>query len=277
MLPLRARCSILVAVLLAGCAGPQQSAAPPPPEAVEPPPPPGPNYYFCQHVRKPLEIDGKIMEDGWERARWTELFVDIEGSARPAPRHGTSVKMMWDQQYLYVGAVMDEPDLRASLTEHDSIIYNDNDFEVFIDPDGNSRDYYEIEINAFNTIFDLYLPKTYDAGGKADLDWNCEGLKTAVRINGTLNDPSDRDVGWSVEMAIPWSALAPHANVPSPPRPGDVWRINFSRVQWQFTVADGAYETVPDTPEDNWVWSPQGVINMHKPYEWGYVEFIRQW
>ena len=270
-------CRLIIAlVLLPGCAASQQSAAPPP-EALEPPPPQGPNYYFCHHVRSPIQVDGRIMEAGWERAQWTDLFVDIEGPGKPAPRYGTSVKMMWDQQYLYVGAVLDEPHLRASLTEHDSIVFHDNDFEVFIDPDGTTRDYYEIEINALNTIFDLYLPKTYEDGGTADHDWNCDGLDTAVQIQGTLNDPSDRDLGWSVEMAIPWAALAPHANVPAPPLPRDVWRINFSRVEWQFTVVDDAYENRPDTPEDNWVWSPQGVINMHKPEKWGYVEFVRQW
>ncbi len=217
------------------------------------------------------------MEAGWARAPWTELFVDIEGPPKPEPRYGTAVKMMWDEQYLYVGAVLDEPHLRASLTERDSVIFHDNDFEVFIDPDGTTRDYYEIEINALNTIFDLYLPKTYEDGGTADHDWNCDGLDTAVQIQGTLNDPSDVDLGWSVEMAIPWAALAPHANVPAPPLPGDVWRINFSRVEWQFTIVDDAYENLPDTPEDNWVWSPQGLINMHKPEKWGYVEFVRQW
>ena len=59
--------------------------------------------------------------------------------------------------------------------------------------------------------------------------------------------------------------------------PRDVWRINYSRVEWQFRIVDDAYENLPDTPEDNWVWSPQRVINMHKPEKWGYVEFIRQW
>jgi hypothetical protein len=272
----RAHHLIIALLALTGCAPsapPPEEALPPPP----PPPPPGPNYYFCQHVRAPLEIDGRIKEAGWERAQWAELFVDIEGPDEPEPRLGTSIKMMWDQQYFYVGAVMEEPHLRASLTEHDSVIYHDNDFEVFIDPDGNTRDYYEIEINILETVFDLFLPKTYADGGIANHDWNCEGLKTAVQFQGTLNDPSDIDLGWSVEMAIPWAALAPNANVQTPPLPGHVWRMNFSRVQWQFAVVDGEYQNLPDTPEDNWVWSPQGVIDMHKPEKWGYVEFIRQW
>jgi hypothetical protein len=49
--------------------------------------------------------------------------------------------------------------------------------------------------------------------------------------------------------------------------------MNFSRVEWQLRVRDGRYEKVPDTKEDNWVWSPQGVINMHIPEKWGTVRF----
>ena len=58
---------------------------------------------------------------------------------------------------------------------------------------------------------------------------------------------------------------------------GEQWRINFSRVQWQHDLIDGRYyrkkENDKYLPENNWVWSPQGVINMHLPEHWGYIEF----
>jgi hypothetical protein len=53
-----------------------------------------------------------------------------------------------------------------------------------------------------------------------------------------------------------------------------VWRINFSRVEWKLDVKDGRYVKVPDTKEDNWVWSPQFVVDMHRPRMWGCVEFV---
>jgi hypothetical protein len=61
--------------------------------------------------------------------------------------------------------------------------------------------------------------------------------------------------------------------MPCPPNPGDTWKINFSRVQWQISTADGKVTKIPNTPEDNWVWSPQGVIDMHQPEQWGTVTF----
>jgi hypothetical protein len=181
--------------------------------------------------------------------------------------------MLWDDEYLYVGAELEEPHLWATITEHDAVIFQDNDFEVFIDPDGDNKDYYEIEINALNTTWDLRLPLPYRDGGSAINEWEAVGMKTAVCLRGTLNNPKDVDEGWSVELAIPFKALGEFATCPCPPNTGDVWRINFSRVQWQLEVLDGVYRKVAGTKEDNWVWSPQGVVDMHQPGQWGYVVF----
>jgi hypothetical protein len=98
-------------------------------------------------------------------------------------------------------------------------------------------------------------------------------LKTAVHVRGTLNDPADIDSGWSVEIAMPWSVLGRYAHRPAPPREGDQWRINFSRVEWVHEVVAGRYRKIAGRPEDNWVWSPQWVIDMHRPELWGYVQF----
>jgi hypothetical protein len=155
------------------------------------------------------------------------------------------------------------------------VIFHDNDFEVFIDPNGDRNEYYEFEINALNTGWDLFLPKPYRDGGKAQNSWDIVGLKTAVHINGTLNDPSDQDKGWSVELALPWKALAEYAHKAAPPNDGDEWRVNFSRVEWQHEIVAGKYRKVANTKEDNWVWSPQGVVDMHRPEMWGKVRFAK--
>ena len=233
-----------------------------------------PRQYACTRADVPVVIDGKMDEPAWSRAEWTDWFIDIEGDAKPRPRFGTRAKMLWDDQYFYIAADLEEPHVWATLTRHDSVIFHDNDFEVFIDPDGDTLEYYEFEINALNTGWDLFLPKPYRHGGKARNEWEIPGLKTAVHIRGTLNDPRDRDDGWSVEMAFPWKVLGEYAHKPAPPRPGDEWRVNFSRVEWRHDVIDGRYQKVRGLKEDNWVWSPQGVINMHVPEKWGVVRFV---
>jgi len=238
-----------------------------------------PRQYVCHRADGPVTVDGRLGEPAWEKAAWTRDFVDIEGPGGPTPTYSTSVRMLWDDSYFYVAARMEEPHVWGTLTERDAVIYHDNDFEVFIDPDGDNHRYYELEINALGTEWDLMLIRPYRDGGPAVNAWDIQGLRTAVHVSGTLNDPGDVDKGWSVEIAFPWDVLAQAADRPAPPRPGDIWRLNFSRVQWDTRPRDGRYEKVkhPGTddpvPEHNWVWSPQGLIAMHYPEMWGEVMF----
>ena len=234
-----------------------------------------PRGYLCVHVDEPIQVDGRIDERSWREAAWTEDFSDIEGARKAPPRFRTRAKMLWDDRYFYVAAQLQEPHVWGTLKEHDSVIFHDNDFEVFIDPNGDNHEYYELELNALNTTWDLFLPRPYKDGGRADNRWEIPGLKTAVFVGGTLNDPSDEDRGWSVEIAIPWKVLAEFAHQPSPPEEGDRWRVNFSRVQWRHQVRGTQYRKVPNKREDNWVWSPQGIVDMHRPERWGYVQFSR--
>jgi hypothetical protein len=184
--------------------------------------------------------------------------------------------MLWDDRFLYIGAMLDDPHVWATLTKRDTVIFYDNDFEVFIDPDGDNHEYFELEMNALNTVWDLFLPLPYRDGGKAVDSWDIAGLRTAVHVDGSLNNPGDIDRGWSAEIAIPWEALREHAHRPVPPREGDQWRINFSRVEWDVHGEDGTYQKIIGHPENNWVWSPQWVIDMHRPELWGILQFTRK-
>lgn len=223
-------------------------------------------------------IDGRLQEAVWQNAPWTSYYIDIEGDKKPVPYRATRCKMLWDDDNLYIAAEMEEPHIWGYLHKRDQIIYNDNDFEIFIDPDNDTHHYFEIEINALNTIFDLYMSRPYRNAGKLRMDWNASNMKSAVYIEGTLNNPSDTDTKWTVEFAIPFSDLRLEDYVVAPPQKGTMWRINFSRVQWETDIQDGKYVRKKDStgkriPENNWVWSPQGVINMHYPERWGYLFF----
>lgn len=235
-----------------------------------------PRHYVCYRAPTPIKIEGIADEPAWADAPWTDDFVDIEGAARPAPRFRTRAKLLWDDTYLYVHAELQEPHVWGTITQKNAIMFMDNDFEVFICPDGSNHHYYEYEMNALNSIWELTLDKPYRDGGPAHLGTNLEGLKSAVHIDGTINNPSDTDKGWSVEIAFPWKALEPFAGgVPCPPADGNQWRIDFSRVEWLVDIIDGKYRKIPKEmrDEDNWVWSPTGIIDMHRPERWGVVQF----
>ncbi|HZR19891.1 MAG TPA: sugar-binding protein [Verrucomicrobiae bacterium] len=232
-----------------------------------------PRSYVCRRASTPIQVDGKLDEAAWMTAPWTEAFVDIQGSSKPQPRLRTRAKLLWDDDYLYLAAELEEPHVWATLTNHDSVIFRDPDFEVFIDPKGETEPYYEFEMNALNTTWDLLLDKPYQDGGKPHNEWEISGAKTAVSVQGTLNEPGDKDQGWTLELAFPWKALSEHARHAGAPLDGEQWRIDFSRVEWQITTTNGVYRKVPNQPEDNWVWSPTGVIDMHRPEMWGVLQF----
>jgi len=240
-----------------------------------------PGHYVCYRTDTPLKIDGKATESCWQKAPWTEDFRDILGSLGQTPRLRTRAKMLWDNNFLYVFAEICEPHIWANVTRRDDVIFQDNDFEVFIDPDGDTHNYYEYEMNALNTQWDLRLTRPYRDGGIAITSWNFEGMLSAVNLEGTINNPSDTDRSWSVEIAFPMKSFRDSTGV-IPVKPGDQWRINFSRVEWQILIENGHYMKKPNTrtgrplPEDNWVWSPQGTVNMHCPEKWGYLQFSDQ-
>ena len=214
-----------------------QAQSPPPPDFEKLPF--APRRAICYRTPTPLQIDGRLSEPAWSGAPWSDPFVDIDGTRRPPL--ATRVKMLWDDEFLYFAADLEEPQLWATLDTRDSVIFQDNDFEIFIDPDGDTHEYFEIEINALNTVWDLLLIQPYRDGGPAIHAWDIAGLRTAVNLRGTINRPEDRDEGWSIEMAIPWKILAEAAPRRARPRAGEQWRVNFSRVQWQLDVRDGRY------------------------------------
>jgi hypothetical protein len=236
-----------------------------------------PKHYIVNKINDQINIDGKDDELAWSNAIYTDDFIDIEGDK--IPRQKTNVKMLWDDKFLYVFAKLYENHIWGDITKRDEVIYYNNDFEVFINPNDDVFSYGEIEINALGTEWDLFLNRPYRLKGKADSSWDINGLKSAVDINGTLNDPNDLDNYWTVEIAIPLKEIEKLNTSGKDEKviSGDVWRINFSRVNWDFEINNGVYSRKKENgkylPEYNWVWSPQGIINMHVPENWGYLVF----
>ena len=236
-----------------------------------------PLQYTVLRTSEEIVVDGKDNEEDWNKAPWTPLFTDIETGAEIDSKRRTQCKMLWDDEFLYLFARLEEPNLWASLTEHDSPVFQDNAFEMFIDPDGSNFNYFEFQINAKGTVWDLFLPKPYRNGGNNLTSWDMKGLKKAIQLDGTLNNPSDTDKSWSIELAIPFKSVRMSGN--KSPGNGTIWRMNFSRVQWDFDTLNGQYfrkrnsSTGKLLPEHYMVWSPQGIINLHYPERWGYVQF----
>ncbi|WP_176767654.1 carbohydrate-binding family 9-like protein [Daejeonella rubra] len=236
-----------------------------------------PKQYTALKTMQPMTIDGDDNEAAWNKAPWSDNFVDIEGDPSKRSSQSTRFKLLWDNDYLYVFARFEEEHIWANLKDHDLPIFQDNAFEIFIDPEGDTQNYVEFQINAFSTVWDLLLTKAPRSGGASITDWDIKGLKKAVSINGTLNNPNDIDKFWNIELAIPHKTFR-FGGANSMPKAGNIWKMNLTRVQRTVEIKDGKYikkinaNGRPLNPEYT-CWSPQGILNFHYPERWGYVRF----
>lgn len=241
--------------------------------------------YTARRTAGPVQCDGQLAEAAWKSVEWSPRFTDIL-TGKPVI-HDTRAAVLWDDDYVYVAYRIEEPLVHAKFTNHNDFIYQDNDVELFIaGPDA----YYEFEINAFNTCYEVYFawtntlnssgllnhPEFKDAklvpfngvgftnhprGGRVgNFAAALPGLKKAVHIDGTVNDDRDRDRGWTVELAFPWRSLKWLATDGRalPPKNGDVWRMDFSRFNTY-------KEAAPAQDSSGWFWSRHGVWDSHIP------------
>ena len=248
-----------------------------------------PNIYVAPYVTSPLEINGDIEKQQWNDVPWSTPFDDIRGeedaipNERPNPECQTRIKMMWDDDCIYIAAMIEsDMEVRATYQERNSpIFHQDSDFEVFTDPNSSCHDYKELEMNAINTIWNLMLDKPYIDGGQEysgriaapgdDNYYEVSGQKTAARLmEGSLNQSGRQRTVWAVEIALSHRDNLKHQRHAIIPKEGDLWRINFSRVEKKGTL--------------NWTWQKQrvwdpklrkhcGKVDMHMPDSWGFIRF----
>ncbi|MEW5773763.1 MAG: carbohydrate-binding family 9-like protein [Thermodesulfobacteriota bacterium] len=245
-----------------------------------------------------IRIDGRPDEAAWDRAAWTRDFIDLVHGG--PPWLDTSAALLWDDDALYLAVRCAEPDVNATMVRRDDPLYRENDVEFFI---AGQDAYWEVEANALGAVYDVfwvwvdrlgpgrrYGPPDWDPAGRrvmrlsgigdhvhprgervGFIDADLPGLAAAAAVQGTLNDPGDQDLGWTLEVAIPWAGLAPLADGRSlPPRPGDAWRANFFR--FEFRDAEG--QPLPLLRPAAWALSPHGVFDAHVPERFGVVRFV---
>jgi hypothetical protein len=263
-------------------------------------------HYTCYRTRTPIVVDGRLEEDAWARAQRSPRFVDMV-TGHPG-FFDTRAAALWDDENFYVAFEIEEPFVEAHLAERDSLVFLENDVEVFID---GGDCYYEFEINALGTVyevffiwqdaykrgsrfdvagFDLLDRKALSFGGDYDragetfwrgrhprglrwafLDWDFPGMRSAVHVDGKINDPTTVDNGWTVELAFPWKGMKWLANGRSlPPKEGDVWRMFFGRFQ---KLMPGGVEL---QPHPAWAWNKHGVYDTHVPECFTRIHFTEQ-
>ncbi|MCE5250431.1 SUMF1/EgtB/PvdO family nonheme iron enzyme [bacterium] len=233
-----------------------------------------PRFYVVYRASGPITIDGVITEKAWQDAKWTEPFEDHQSPYAPEPWKMTRVKILYDEKYLYIAAQLQEENVWGHITKRDSIVYYDNDFEIFLDPTANAVDYFEFELTCLNTMFDMFHENDNNRGALADRKYDSPGTRHAVNVQGTLNYHYDTDDGWTVEIEIPFEDLRSwNPKMTLPVKRGDLWRVNFSRVEYLHIYNQLFPYLLPYSSCEDWVWNTVHAGSLHIPEMWGKVLF----
>ena len=187
-------------------------------------------HYVAQRTAGPITVDGRLDEPSWQKAKKSARFVDMVTGAPGF--YDTRAAVLWDDQNLYIGMWLEEPYVEAHQTKTGSLIWLENDAEVFID---GGDAYSEFEINALGTTYQVFFiwRDAYQKGGPFDvpefdvmkhqaltfggdydradttfwrgthprglrwafLDWAYPGLQHAVHVDGKINDNSEAGQG----------------------------------------------------------------------------------
>ncbi len=174
-------------------------------------------------TRMPI-VDG-VIDGVWNDAVHGELLL---GDGRSPPRYRTRYHLLWSASALLLAFESEDPDISGKYRKRDEPLYLDEVVEVFLDPDADRKNYVEIEVSPRNVLFDASFRARRQG---MDLAWDPQ-LQSAVAVDGTVDDATDHDREWVVELSIPFAALEAQGRMP--PRPGDAWRVNLFRLDKSF-------------------------------------------
>jgi hypothetical protein len=215
--------------------------------------PPDISRYVVSKTLGPITIDGVLDEPSWKAAPSTGPFGLNDGSGLPQNR--VEAKILWDDEHLYFAFDCGDSDLFATMRQRDQHLWEEEVVEMFIDPDGDGKNYLELQVNPLSTFLDIFIltpvvPIPYESYTVA--------AKWAVKVNGSVNNSSDKDKGWSTEIRLPLkeAVTAPHL----PPKQGDKWRLGLYRIEQR--------------PVRQLIaWSPTLKPSFHTPSRFGEITF----
>ncbi|NSW80277.1 MAG: hypothetical protein HPY54_14730 [Chthonomonadetes bacterium] len=230
--------------------------------------PPPPNQVAVPQTSTPPIIDGKLDDVVWQNAAAVELKWRFNPANAPmliplTPTVRTTARLLWDKQYLYVGFECEDADIWSTYTQRDAYVWEGEAVEVYLDPLGRGQNYKEIDLNPLGALIDLNTPEAKD-GNPGDVEqnarWNMAGIRWRTFIDGTVNDRTDRDTGWTAELAIPLKEILPPGEQLYV---GDIWRAQFYRIERPKDSTDATAEFL--------AWSPTDTF--HRPERFGVLAF----
>lgn len=151
----------------------------------------------------PIVIDGQLDQKEWKNSIGIVLNDQSKESTNKA-----LVRTLWDEQNLYISFKVEDQDLQAKQNVQDHpLLYMDDMVEFLLDVNNDKGSCW----NSDDIIYHINIlgTKKDDRGTiecESDPKWDGRA-EFAIRLIGTLNDSTDLDTGYNVEISIPWKEL----------------------------------------------------------------------
>jgi Carbohydrate family 9 binding domain-like len=214
----------------------------------------------CRWLKGQIEFDGIINETAWTNAQPIEFRVPWQNRQ---PKTATKARLLWDKEYLYFCAEMEDHDIYADIVQQNGRLWENDVFELFFKPSEKKLAYYEFQVNPNNSQLELYFPSRGSGGYNRFAPLTEVHVESVVKLNGTLNDWTDKDKGWTVEGRIPWTAFEPTGGRP---KAGDVWRFALCRFDYSATL---------DRPEQS-TSAPLTAADFHRYEDYQELVFVER-
>jgi len=214
--------------------------------------------YDVKRTTQKIVIDGIADEADWASAEVAhyQFAWHTEGE-----KEATEVRMLWDDTFLYLYYKCDDKWIWAEHYNTNSTTYKDDCIELFWDPnpkDTSRRKYNMFEINCIGNLLSVYVGSGQPIKEKIS---RILPPHIAQTVNGTVNDDSDIDEGWVIEVAVRFEDYTEIYDG-STPDEGDMWRIGLNRLGGK-------------TNQQHSMWSPSQTEkpNFHRPQDFGEIYF----
>ncbi|GAB5560913.1 MAG: hypothetical protein SynsKO_25600 [Synoicihabitans sp.] len=221
--------------------------------------------YRVAKAPHPIVIDGK-REAAWDHAeRWA--IDHFTGVQKPFDQQASVFRMLWDEEKLYLFFECEDRFLNSAIVERNGRTFLDDCAEIFLIPAPAPLDMHlGLEVNLLKVSNDFIFLTNLQGAKSGSVKSYDPDFEVEVVLDGTLNDNSDVDQGWTMEFAIPLS-LFDGIHRFSPVQPGNRWAFQALRQERN------------DPEIGRRVWStvfplPEGSNAVHDPLTFGLLEFV---
>jgi hypothetical protein len=217
--------------------------------------------YRVHHLARSLSLDAH-----WDKAPWNDVEPLETGNymgARPEHRPRTQVKLLYDDENLYVIFRVEDRYVRAVARQAQGEVWKDSCVEFFFTPGADvAAGYFNLEVNCGGASL-LHFQKVARQSPISVAAEDMKRIEIAHSMPAVIEPEIAEPTTWTLEYRLPFDVLEKYASV-ARPKPGVVWRANF------YKCADG-------TSHPHWLtWSKveNPTPDFHLPQFFGVLQFM---